>query len=431
MPLGRLLALIVASVVLGGGPATAQVEEDTPNDNRRLFSGDLVKELVSHPRAKCADGTGATLYLRRNPDSGLWIVVLPGGESCNDRATCGVYLNPHALPRGCGSYDPTPGTPDCTEPQPAIRAKALVSSACDAATRRGAGLLSPDRKINPHFYDANAVWLRYCSSDYWIGRAPASPRTEGIHFTGHINLFASLEDLVELHGMKRAAAVIVVGNAASGALGLIWQGDRIADFLGRRIPGIKVWLVADSAWMLNQDPFPSFAGECLHTDPVSCPLATSLRRAIETYQPDLPEGCEGLQHPWQCLIAEYRVPMLETPIFHAQYLYDIGQLGMSTFPDPLTATDRDWLWARDAVARSFRKLLSEQDGAFAVSCYQHGFLTVDAWRQVKVESNGEEIDVSEALHRWLQGRSARFVDECEGRNCNTTCSPCTLPPDPT
>ncbi|MCP4661205.1 MAG: hypothetical protein GY856_37860 [bacterium] len=58
-------------------------------------------------------------------------------------------------------------------------------------------------------------------------------------------------------------------------------------------------------------------------------------------------------------------------------------------------------------------------------------------------SNGEAIDVSEALHRWLGGESAHFIDEdyehvfCKDtedagdEQCNRTCKPCTYPPDPT
>lgn len=449
----RYLALFLVAALLAG-PVNAQ-PGTSADDPQRLFSGDLEKMEITDSEAVCNDGSQATLYLRRNPGSKLWIVALPGGEACTDRKTCGVYLSRHAKPAGCGQYDPTPGTPDCSEPQPATRAKALLSSDCDAATRRGAGLLSPDSEVNPYFYDANAVWLRYCSSDYWIGLKPASePEGEeaslstsetAISFMGQKILFAGLEDLFG-YGMADATHVLIVGNATSGAIGLLWHGDRIADFIKERVPDAKVRLVADSAWMLDHDTYPRFEGECRDTDPVSCPLAKELRKAVEAYQPEdpegwVPEGCGTVEEAWLCLTAKHRVRMLRTPMFHAQYLYDIGQLGLDQFPDASQATDGDWGWARSAVARQFvRDFETLNNGLFAVSCYQHGFLTLDAWRDVKVPSDGEKIDVSEALYRWLQDEPARFIDEdyehvfckdTKDEHCNRTCKPCTYPPDPT
>ncbi len=434
-------------------------------DPQRLLSGDLEKKFLSDPEARCNDGTRATLYLRRSR-SKRWIVALPGGEACTDKKSCGVYLGPHAKPADCGHYDPTPGTPDCTQPQPVHREKALLSSSCDAETRRGAGLLSPDPWINPDFHDANAVWLRYCSSDFWIGRKPAADQAEGIYFVGQTNLFASLKDLIEVHGMDQATEIMIVGNAASGAIALLWHGDRIAEYIRDNIDHpVEVQLVADSAWMLNQDLYPAFEGECRKTQPISCRFAETLQEAVkeEVYNPEVPEDCAAAGLSWQCLMAKVRVHdvPLQTPMFHAQYLYDVGQLGMASFPDARTATDGDWSWARSTVARPFRELFKDLDGLFAVSCYQHGFMTLDAWRDVTITSGDEEIDVSEALQRWLrwlegQGQPAHFIDqdyehvfcqdardekcedaqdgECESaqdEKCNQTCKPCTYPPDPT
>ncbi len=170
--------------------------------------------------------------------------------------------------------------------------------------------------------------------------------------------------------------------------------------------------------------------------------------AMEVYKPEPPEDCPYKdEEPWKCLLAQYRLPSMTTPMFHAQYLYDIGQLGIASFPDVQAATDDEWGWARSAVARPFREMFHEMlkppNGIFAVSCYQHGFLTLDSWRDVKVRSDGEPIDVSEALYRWLQGEEVQLIDEdyehvfCQDtedamdEHCNHTCKPCTYPPDPT
>ncbi len=441
---GTLMAFLIAGTALGQSAAAAPAA-----DPQRLLSGDLKRKIVSDQRARCNDGTRATLYLRRNLSSKRWIVSLPGGEACTCRScpsggtplcspgvcsSCGVYLSPHAKPAGCGRYDPTPGTPDCTQPQPVQREKALLSSSCQADTRRGAGLLSPDREINPDFHEANAVWLSYCSSDYWIGNVPAEEQPEGIYFVGQTNLFASLEDLIGLYGMAEAKQVLVVGNAASGAMALLWHGDRIAKFIHDHIRHpVDVKLVADSAWLLNQDTYPAFEGDCLETDPISCLLAQTLMTAVDVYRPEIPADCAAEGYSWQCLLADVRVPMIETPMFHAQYLYDIGQLGIASFP-AATATDSDWRWALSTVARPFRERLKRQDGAFAVSCYQHGFMTLDAWLEVEVTSGDEQVNVSEALLRWLEGQQDQpviFIDDCEDEGCNDTCKACTYPPDPT
>jgi hypothetical protein len=63
----------------------------------------------------------------------------------------------------------------------------LMSSKPWAPTRFDGGVLAPDPAVNP-LWDANKVYLPYCTSDGFVGNRAASEATFGWHFRGQVSV---------------------------------------------------------------------------------------------------------------------------------------------------------------------------------------------------------------------------------------------------
>lgn len=100
----------------------------------RVFSG--------FQGAVCLDGSPAGFYIREGSGSGSesWIVHLEGGGWCRNETDC---------------YDRSM-TP-------------LGSSKSWPASITLGGFLSDDPKVNPHFYNWNTVYVKYCDGASFAG----------------------------------------------------------------------------------------------------------------------------------------------------------------------------------------------------------------------------------------------------------------------
>jgi hypothetical protein len=150
------------------------------------------------PAALCNDGTLPAFWIRLGSGSGAstWVIWLEGGGQCTDKISC------------------------------ELRAERTASAAL--LTSRGftaefaAGVLSPDHLINPSLYNANTVFVHYCSSDDWSGNyASTSPYNHlsptTWNFQGRRIVSAAIASLNELGiGFAQAGTVLLGGSSAGG-----------------------------------------------------------------------------------------------------------------------------------------------------------------------------------------------------------------------
>ena len=87
------------------------------------------------------------------------------------------------------------------------------------------GILSPIREENPHLWNANHIYVPYCSSDSWSGDSPARSST-GLSFLGSRIVKQVIRELVP-NGLYDARLLLLVGSSA-GSAGIL---DRIASLL--------------------------------------------------------------------------------------------------------------------------------------------------------------------------------------------------------
>ena len=102
----------------------------------------LQRKFFYNDNVTCNDGSVAGYYMRRNYKSQRWIIFLEGGDICYDEESCSGR---------------------------AYREHYRMSSDRWASEKTVGGILSADPDENPHFADANHVFVPYCSSDAWSG----------------------------------------------------------------------------------------------------------------------------------------------------------------------------------------------------------------------------------------------------------------------
>jgi Pectinacetylesterase len=156
-------------------------------------------DLAAHPLAVCNDGTPAHYILRPGTGEGRrrWVIFLEGGGGCTDAAGCALrYRQQRGLMSSAGVRDG------------------------ERVTVGLGGIKSASSTINPDFYDANFVELKYCSSDWHTGDRAGDP-TRSIDdlrrwsFRGRAIVRAVMEELWA-RGLSDANEVLLTGGSAGG-----------------------------------------------------------------------------------------------------------------------------------------------------------------------------------------------------------------------
>lgn len=257
--------------------------------------------ITSDPLAVCNDGSEAGYWFRPSPTgSSTWVIMLRGGGYCATME-----------PAGLSSCDPEtdPGcvpSPSCLE-----RSADLFSSDGQPSTMQDTSFLphSNSPEDNPDFYDANHVYVPYCSSDVHSGDASVEYEVGGqpatMHFRGKriiASLIEQLKSPAYTPGATLALATdVLVGGSSAGGVGVIANLDRIAAAL----PEANVRGVTDAGWFPELGPMSGGAS-----------FEERFSAAIELWggQPD--DSCMAAEgDALTCYLGARLLPYVEAPLF--------------------------------------------------------------------------------------------------------------------
>ncbi len=289
-------------------------------------------DAATFPDAICNDGSGPVFYFRPATDPGSadrWVIQLQGGGGCHSGESCAE--------RWC--------MVDTGFSMTQMSSDAAPTSGID-----GKGIMDA-RPVNPlgHW---NHVFIRYCSSDSWVGvEADVDLQTtvEGplsdyrIHFLGSRVLDAAIDALrrdgtppldytqggatVVMPDLDDAEVVLLAG-ASAGGQGVTSNVDRIADHLQANNTGcggggcpLQVVALIDSAFApaLAQFDFSvsvpcTDEGLCDYQSIVASSDSLFTRRGdascVEWHQANAPATA------WQCIDAGHVIRQhISTPFF--------------------------------------------------------------------------------------------------------------------
>ncbi|CAG5897817.1 unnamed protein product [Menidia menidia] len=302
---------------------------------------DMKLNFLENTSVTCNDGSPAGYYLKESRGSRRWLIFLEGGWYCFNKENCD------------SRYETM---------------RRLMSSSKWPQTRTG--ILSPLPEENPHWWNANMVFIPYCSSDVWSG-ATAKTEQSGYAFMGSLIIQEVVKDLLG-KGLENAKVLLLAGSSAGGT-GVLLNVDRVAELLeGLGHTGIQVRGLSDSGWFLDNKQY-----HC--TD---CWLFDEAQLTVDNIQ------------------------LTGQPVQEGQWRY-IQNLGTE-----------------------LRNTLKDVPAMFAPACLSHEVITRNYWTDIQVKGTS----LPRALHCWDRslhdGRNNKappkacpvhLIDSCPWPHCNPTC----------
>ncbi|XP_024060491.2 palmitoleoyl-protein carboxylesterase notum2-like [Terrapene carolina triunguis] len=363
---------------------------------------DMKLFFLKNPLVTCNDGTTAGYYLREHKGSKRWIIFLEGGWCCYNKQTCDTrYKN----------------------------IRRLMSSSEWPQTKKGTGILSSQMEESPHWWNANAVFVPYCSSDIWSGTLPKSLQAD-YAFMGSLIIQEVIKDLVP-KGIKQAKVVLLAGESAGGT-GVLLNLERVAALLEElEAEAVQVRGLVDSGWFLDiKHPRQS---DC--SDAASCAPVGAIKKGLRMWNGILPEKCKQQfkrVNEWQCFLGDRLYSSLKSPVFVVQWLFDEEQLKLENIHlGSQFLTENQWNYLQN-LGRELRNSLRVVPAVFAPACLSHTLITKSYWLEFQVKG----ISLARALQCWEKSlqdcnkapkipmRSCPFhlIDNCPLPHFNPTCS---------
>ncbi|XP_015784529.1 palmitoleoyl-protein carboxylesterase notum1' [Tetranychus urticae] len=381
----------------------------------------LKRFMLKNRNVTCNDGTKAGYYYRSSIGySRRWIVFLEGGWYCFSPSTC------H---------------------QRWLGMRNLMTSAHWPQSRSVGGILSPNPQENPYFWNANHVFIPYCSSDSWSGDSPAATSAD-LSFLGSRIITEVINELLLSKGLSDGKSLLLAGSSA-GAGGVLVNLDRVADFISSTGSKIEVRGLMDSGWFLDNQPFdysgsysnsndniednfdeekddsfnedkfdqksftsygslsppssptslssssssPSSPSTC--TSAINCSPIDSIKQGMKLWNGKVPESCrlKYPKEPWRCYFGYRLYPTLKTPLFVFQWIFDEAQMIADNVGAPVTKAQWNYIYQ---MGQELRNTLSNVSAYFAPSCISHIVLTKPNWNSIKI--NGTSLP--QAIRCW-------------------------------
>ncbi|EFX74213.1 hypothetical protein DAPPUDRAFT_57291, partial [Daphnia pulex] len=319
------------------------------------------KILLKDKSAVCNDGSPAGYFIRKSYGSKRWIVFLEGGWYCYDKRSCESRWS---------------------------RLRGFMTSNMWPDTRQVSGILSPDPEENPYWWNANHVYVPYCSSDSWSGSAPAGSASR-FAFMGSVIIQEVLRDLLS-QGLLNASKLMLTGSSAGGT-GVMLNLDRVTDFLRTQGSSAEVRGVTDSGWFLDNVPYAP--ADC--QDPQRCAPTSAVQMGHTLWNGQVPLACKAqyASQPWRCYFGHHLHRTLKTPLFIFQWLFDEAQMLADNVGPPMSKEQWDYI---HAVGDDLRRTFTNVSAVFSPSCISHTVLTKRDWQSIRIG----DISLPQALRCW-------------------------------
>jgi hypothetical protein len=343
----------IVPTILPTSLSPSQISIPTKLDLHLFLNNDTIDKTEIDPLAICNDGSVGGYFYKPATDPKLqntYLVYLRGGGQCYDEVSCQARNT---------------SRPD------------LMSSLFFPSSITYQGIFDSNPYISP-YAGAHMASLAYCSSDGYIGDAPASEDTWGWHFRGQRLVRQFILTLISKHGLVSGSTVLLAGGSA-GARGMMSLADLI---ISQYLPaGIRVACWLDSPYYIDMLPYnnsiPSFQYQEQQKWKHMNTLATIPFDCFHRYNPE--------NATWKCQFGQYRMPYVTSPYFLIASQNDQYQLdhdtGEEPSGEPLSYSNPDILTYANAFGNWTQKLFGQlakdhemgnvEDAFFSQACYNH------------------------------------------------------------
>ncbi|KAK9966914.1 hypothetical protein ABG768_003996 [Culter alburnus] len=359
-------------------------------------------QFLRNSSVTCNDGSPAGYYIKESRGSRRWLMFLEGGWYCFSKHTCD------------SRYETM---------------RRLMSSSKWPPTRTGTGILSPQPEENPHWWNANRVFVPYCSSDVWSGSSAKTDQND-YAFMGSQIIQEVIKELVT-KGLDSAKVLLLAGSSAGGT-GVLLNVDRVSELLKDLGHGsVQVRGLADSGWFLDNKQYR--CSDCIDT--ISCAPTDAIKRGVRYWRSVVPVRCSEAHggEDWNCFFGYKVHPTLKMPVFVVQWLFDEAQLTVDNVH--LTGQpvqESQWRYIQN-LGSELRNTLKNVPAMFAPACLSHEIITRSYWMDIHVKGTS----LPRALQCWdrslrnhgngssvqapPRGCPLHLIDSCPWPHCNPTC----------
>jgi len=350
-----------------------------------------------YPNALCNDGSPAGYIFR--PGTGYatqrWVVALTHYNMCQTNETCAARA--HDLTSTAG----------------------LVSGVSAGETL--AGILSADPAVNPDFYDANAVLVLYCSSDYFTGdKAPSlTPfdrrnAAQTWYFRGHAIAAAVLTDLLAARGLANATQLLLSGDSAGG-FGVVLNAN---DLLPLLPAGLRTIIAPDGGLLQDIGGFDPNAPAASYVSTARpTPIETIMEQGRQFWGGRGDRVCEqaahtALEHA-RCYITADVITAgyVPPPVLAVEALDDTAQLAYDNMTDTYPAPGTPGaIYAKyfSTKMKSSALRLGRHNAAFSPAAFAHQLFTAARVFDEKFRFPGPtKITPQQAVGAW-------YLNPCAG-----------------
>ncbi|XP_051529312.1 palmitoleoyl-protein carboxylesterase notum1a-like [Myxocyprinus asiaticus] len=376
-----------------------------PCSSQRLDQ-DMKLQFLVNSSVTCNDGTPAGYYIKESRGSRRWLIFLEGGWYCFSKHTCD------------SRYETM---------------RRLMSSSKWPMTRTGTGILSPQPEENPHWWNANRVFVPYCSSDVWSGSTTKTDQND-YAFMGSLIIQEVIKDLLAI-GLDSAKVLLLAGSSAGGT-GVLLNVDHVAELLKDLGHGsVQVRGLADSGWFLDNKQYRNT--DCIDT--VNCAPTDAIQRGIRYWASVVPEHCRRVfeGEEWNCFFGYKVHPTLKSPVFVVQWLFDEAQLTVDNIHlTGQTLQEGKWRYIQN-LGNELRNTMKNVPAMFAPACLSHEIITRSYWMDVHVKGTSLpralqcwDRSLQNSLRNHSNSSSVRapprgcplhLIDSCPWPHCNPTC----------
>ncbi|XP_059393924.1 inactive palmitoleoyl-protein carboxylesterase notum1b isoform X2 [Carassius carassius] len=360
-------------------------------------------QFLRNSSVTCNDGSPAGYYIKESRGSRRWLMFLEGGWYCFSKHTCD------------SRYETM---------------RRLMSSSKWPSTRTGTGILSSQPEENPHWWNANTVFVPYCSSDVWSGSTAKTDQNE-YAFMGSQIIEEVIKELVT-KGLDGAKVLLLAGSSAGGT-GVLLNVDRVSELLeDLGLGSVQVRGLADSGWFLDHKQY-RFT-DCIDT--ISCAPTEAIKRGVRYWNSVVPERCSHVYNgeDWNCFFGYKVQPTLKRPVFVVQWLFDEAQLMVDNVH--LTGQpvqEGQWRYIQN-LGSELRNTLKNIPAMFAPACLSHEIITRSYWMDIHVKGTSlpralqcwdrslrHHGNSSSSIQAPPRGCPLHLIDSCPWPHCNPSC----------
>jgi O-palmitoleoyl-L-serine hydrolase len=388
--MSKLVALSLISAVLAAGK----------NATLSLF------DLNVYPEAKCLDGSPSGYYYREGVGSNAnkFVVFFQGGGYCTDPEMCYqrslTNLGTSTLwpAETCGDIDP--GNGFC----------------CSTG-----GILSADPVLNPATYDYSLIYMGYCSGDSFSANNETFVNNTHLFHKGRPILNAVLDHAAANHQLASASLVVLAGCSAGG-VSTYFNADYVSQKIATMSGGnTKVVALADAGYL--QDLRSVTGTSKTHDRFVNASMFwnASTNSACQSKN-------DAVNGRWYCLVSQYVLPYITTPIFVLGAFYDVSiakddAVGPSSNCNPVfnpSCSQSDltkWdLYRNITISHVTNPILSNpKNGVFYSSCCPHCSSVTGGLGSAAHNNTWTKIDINgqspaTAFLAWIEGANSKTLD---------------------